>query len=188
MASNQNPLGNLSLTPQQQSLLFAALNSNKTAGFSNGNTMTLSPANLDGSPVQPNKAVHNFLDNPLIDYDYDFSAADSSFDFTFNDGHNDSMTNGDKPDAPSTTKSDSVSEQDSPDKRSHPDDDDDEEIGAKRREGEDKVSKKPGRKPLTTEPTSVSHDPSRYVFSTWLLTFLCTEAKGSEQSSTACIP
>lgn len=35
-------------------------------------------------------------------------------------------------------------------------DDDDEEGGGKRREGEDKQAKKPGRKPLTSEPTSVS--------------------------------
>ncbi len=62
---------------------------------------------------------------------------------------------GDLPGAPSTARSESASDQDSPDKRSHPDDDE-EENGAKRRESEDKVSKKPGRKPLTTEPTSVS--------------------------------
>ncbi|KAK4984347.1 DNA-binding transcription factor yap1 [Elasticomyces elasticus] len=34
------------------------------------------------------------------------------------------------------------------------DDDDDGEKGAKRREGEDKTAKKPGRKPLTSEPTT----------------------------------
>lgn len=156
MASNFNPLGNLALTPQQQDLLFAALNSNKGAGgYLKGNTMALSAANLDGSPAQTNHGLTNFLDSPLLDYDYDFNNADSSFDFSFNDTHNDSVVT-DKPEAPSTTKSDSVSGQDSPDKRSHPDDDDEEESGAKRRESEDKVSKKPGRKPLTTEPTSVS--------------------------------
>lgn len=160
MTSTHNPLGNIALTPQQQSLLFAALNSNKSTGYPTGNTMSLSQANLDGSPIQPNQAVHNFLDNPLIDYDYDFNNVDSSFDFSFNDGHNDSTATLEKPEAPSTTKSDSVSDQDSPDKRSHPDDEDDEEHGGKRREGEDKVSKKPGRKPLTTEPTSVSCTPS----------------------------
>lgn len=154
MTSNYNPLGNLALTAQQQDLLFAALNSNKVVGgYPKGNTMALSAANLDGSPAQTNHGLTNFLDSPLLDYEYDFNNADSSFDFSFNDTHNDSVVT-DKPEAPSTTKSDSVSGQDSPDKRSHPDDDDDEESGAKRREGEDKVSKKPGRKPLTTEPTS----------------------------------
>lgn len=34
--------------------------------------------------------------------------------------------------------------------------DDDDEGGGKRREGDDKTAKKPGRKPLTSEPTSVS--------------------------------
>ena len=63
---------------------------------------------------------------------------------------------GDLPPGPSTAKSDSA-DAESPDKRSHPDDDDEEENGAKRRESEDKVAKKPGRKPLTTEPVSYTH-------------------------------
>jgi len=41
-------------------------------------------------------------------------------------------------------------------KRVHEDDGDDDEIDPKRREGDDKISKKPGRKPLTSEPTTVS--------------------------------
>jgi AP-1-like factor len=46
---------------------------------------------------------------------------------------------------------------DTHDKRSHPDDDgEEEEGGGKRREGDEKTGKKPGRKPLTSEPTSVS--------------------------------
>lgn len=42
-------------------------------------------------------------------------------------------------------------------KRKSPDDDgeDEDEGGGKRREGEDKQAKKPGRKPLTSEPTTV---------------------------------
>lgn len=35
--------------------------------------------------------------------------------------------------------------------------DEDDMGGRKRREGEDKTAKKPGRKPLTSEPTTVSH-------------------------------
>lgn len=49
-------------------------------------------------------------------------------------------------------------ENDVHEKRSHPDDEDDEgsptENGSKRRESTDKVPKKPGRKPLTSEPSS----------------------------------
>jgi len=154
MTSMHNPLGDLILTPQQQSLLYAALNSNKAAGSpANNNGLTMSPSTFNGSPAQPHHGVP-LTDSPLLDFDYDFNNADSSFDFSFDNGDGSKMI-GDIPGAPSTARSESASDQDSPDKRSHPDDDG-EENGAKRRESEDKVSKKPGRKPLTTEPTSVS--------------------------------
>lgn len=155
MTSIRNPLGELILTPQQQSLLFAALNSNKANGSPANNALTMSPSTFDGSPAQGHGLP--LTDSPLLDFDYDFNNADSSFDFSFDNGNDDSRMIGDLPGAPSTARSESASDQDSPDKRSHPDDDE-EENGAKRRESEDKVSKKPGRKPLTTEPTSVSLD------------------------------
>ena len=41
-------------------------------------------------------------------------------------------------------------------KRKNSEDDDEEPGDAKRKEGEDKKGKKPGRKPLTSEPTTVS--------------------------------
>jgi AP-1-like factor len=151
MTSIRNPLGELILTPQQQSLLFAALNSNKANGSPANNALTMSPSTFDGSPAQAHGLP--LTDSPLLDFDYDFNNGDSSFDFSFDNGNDDSRMIGDLPGAPSTARSDSASDQDSPDKRSHPDDDE-EENGAKRRESEDKVSKKPGRKPLTTEPTS----------------------------------
>ncbi|KAK0629169.1 transcription factor PAP1-domain-containing protein [Bombardia bombarda] len=153
MASAQNPLQGFVLTPQQQNLLFAALNSAKPASTSNS-ALNMSPLSFDGSPTQGADTVSNFQESPELEYEYDFGGPDSSFDFSFQDGDRPKMI-GDLPGAPSTSKSDSP-ESDSPDKRSHPDDDDDEEEngGAKRREGEDKVAKKPGRKPLTTEPSS----------------------------------
>lgn len=48
-------------------------------------------------------------------------------------------------------------EGESNEKRKSPDEDgdEDEEGGGKRREGDDKQAKKPGRKPLTSEPTTV---------------------------------
>jgi AP-1-like factor len=134
MTSTRNPLESFFLTPQQQSLLYAALNSNQQP------LNSASAQSLDG-----------LKDGQLSGFDYDFGAADSSFDFSFDD------SNAGKIDEDSPAKSDSP-ESDSPDKRSHPDDDDEEETGAKRRESEDKVAKKPGRKPLTTEPTTVSYD------------------------------
>jgi AP-1-like factor len=45
--------------------------------------------------------------------------------------------------------------EESSEKRKSPDDEDEDEGGGKRREGEDKQAKKPGRKPLTSEPTTV---------------------------------
>ncbi|KAK1771768.1 PAP1-domain-containing protein [Phialemonium atrogriseum] len=154
MASTRNPLGDFVLTPHQQRLLFEALNANKAAGSLANNAPHGSLSSFDGSPIQErNGVVPGFQDSPLLDYDYDFGAPDSSIDFSLDDINNTRMI-GDLPGgAPSTTKSDST-EADNQDKRSHPDDDDDEENGAKRRESEDKVAKKPGRKPLTTEPSS----------------------------------
>lgn len=89
-----------------------------------------------------------FMDN--LDYT-DFG--DSSLDFSFNP---------DPPamigDLPELSKSETP-ENDIHEKRSHPDDDDDEDSNSgndpKRRESTDKVPKKPGRKPLTSEPSSV---------------------------------
>lgn len=133
--------------------MFAALNSNRANGSQANNGLTMSPSTFEASPAQSNHGLP-MTDSPILDYGYDFNHADSSFDFSFDNGDASRMI-GDLPGAPSTTRSESASEQDSPDKRSHPDDDE-EENGAKRRESEDKVSKKPGRKPLTTEPTSVS--------------------------------
>lgn len=160
MTSIHNPLGELVLTPQQQSLLFAALNSNRANGSPANNAMTMSPSTFDSSPAQAHGMP--LTDSPLLDFDYDFNNADSSFDFSFDNGNDTSRMIGDIPGAPSTARSESASDQDSPDKRSHPDDDE-EENGAKRRESEDKVSKKPGRKPLTTEPTSVSLDSESHL-------------------------
>jgi AP-1-like factor len=182
MTSIRNPLGELVLTPQQQSLLFAALNSNKATGSPVNNGLTMSPSTFDGSPAVPNHGLP-MTDSPLLDFDYDFNNADSSFDFSFDNGDGSRMI-GDLPGAPSTARSESASDQDSPDKRSHPDDDD-EENGAKRRESEDKVSKKPGRKPLTTEPTSVSLDIQSGI-SCCLLTRNVAEAEGPKQGCSAC--
>lgn len=154
MTSTQNPLSSFILTPQQQNLLLAALNSNRQQGnAASHSALTQSPMSLGGSPGQGLGATSSFQNSPELDYDYDFGA-DSSFDFSMNDGTQPKMI-GDLPRAPAAPRSDSA-DTESPDKRSHPDDDDDEDnVGAnKRRESEDKVAKKPGRKPLTTEPSN----------------------------------
>lgn len=82
--------------------------------------------------------------------DYDFG--DSSFDFSFADNDQSKMIG----DLPESLKSESP-EGDYHEKRDHPDDEDSSPGNdAKRRESAEKVPKKPGRKPLTSEPTSVS--------------------------------
>lgn len=153
MTSTRHSLRDFVLTPQQQSLLYAALNSNRptngpsTAGFQ------MPPLQLDGSPVQGADGLSSFQTSPDLDYDYDFAGADSSFDLPYGGPDQPKMI-GDLPgtnNANSATKSGSP-DSESPEKRSHPDDE--ENPGAKRRESEEKVAKKPGRKPLTTEPSS----------------------------------
>lgn len=148
MASTGNP-HDFVLTPQQQSLLFAALNSNRQSAPGNVN---MSPASFGGSPNQGTDGSA-FDTSPFLDYDYDING-DSSFDFSFADGSNAKMI-GDLPGGSGSEKS--GSENNETEKRSHPDDDNEDDGGdTKRQETGEKVSKKPGRKPLTTEPTSVS--------------------------------
>lgn len=182
MASTGNP-HDFVLTPQQQSLLFAALNSNKQPMPGN---MNMSPASFGNSPSQKTD-LNAFDTSPFLDYDYDING-DSSFDFSFGDGSNAKMIG----DLPGTAGSDkSGSENNETEKRSHPEDENEDDGGdAKRQETGEKVSKKPGRKPLTTEPTSVSpatrnantnHVPNCHVLTA--LNYL--EAQGAEQGRAA---
>jgi hypothetical protein len=105
------------------------------------------------------------LENPLVyaDLDYDL---DGSFDY---DDSN--LTDGQFMDSLPAQSSIDNGEVETHDKRKNSEDDGpDGEIGAKRREGEEKQPKKPGRKPLTSEPTSVSmlmtDDPDRLIHDT----------------------
>ncbi|GAP86794.1 putative transcription factor PAP1 [Rosellinia necatrix] len=168
-SARPNILPNFILTPQQQNLLFRALTSNQpNAG--NADQDTLTPESLTTSPVH-NQGAMGFndangpSDSPFLDYNYDIEP-DTSYDFEFdNENQVDAQGRmiGDLPGsspegsdvAKDTSKANSP-ENETSDKRSHPDEDDDDEgeNGAKRREGEGKVAKKPGRKPLTNEPSS----------------------------------
>jgi len=146
------------LTPHQQDLLFAALNSNKGPEKSSALLTTnfqMDSLDFTGSPIQQTPGsgtLGSFNESPFIDEYYDFDA-DGQFDF---DSGNDALQGQMIGKLPGTSSSDG--DETLHDKRGHPgDEDEDEEGGGKRREGEDKASKKPGRKPLTSEPTSVSH-------------------------------
>ncbi|KAI0477383.1 PAP1-domain-containing protein [Xylariaceae sp. FL0804] len=165
-SGRSNAVPDFILTPQQQSLLFRALTSNQPADSRGlNNPVSLSPPSLATSPVQnqPNAgpdAANEFQESPFLDYDYDLGQ-DSNFDLDFsNDGQVKMI--GDLPGSSPGDKESkdgskaSVSDHETSDKRSHPDEDDDEEVegGGKRRESEGKIAKKPGRKPLTNEPSS----------------------------------
>lgn len=169
-SARPNILPNFILTPQQQNLLFRALTSNQP-NAAKADQDSLTPESLTTSPVQDRVAMgfnesHGPPDNPFGDYDYDIGP-DTSFDLDIgNESQMDAEGRmiGDLPGsspessdggAKGSSKVNSP-DNESPDKRSHPDDDDDDEgeNGAKRRESEGKVAKKPGRKPLTNEPSS----------------------------------
>ncbi|RYP51700.1 hypothetical protein DL768_003001 [Monosporascus sp. mg162] len=154
------------LTPQQQNLLFRALTSNQPTNDKSpdNDPLTLSPQSLTTSPTQNQKnsgldLSHGLQESPYLDYDYDFGP-EAGFDFDFGTDDHPKMI-GDLPGTSAeSAKDDSKSsspENESSDKRGHPEEDDDdeqEEGGGKRRESEGKAPKKPGRKPLTNEPSS----------------------------------
>ena len=109
----------------------------------------MAPGSLTESPLQApgSGTLNGFEESPFIDYDYEFDP-DGSFDYDFaSQGQMIGKLPGSSSDGDADTH----------DKRSHPDDEEEEEEGGgKRREGDEKTGKKPGRKPLTSEPTSVS--------------------------------
>lgn len=141
------------LTPHQQNLLFAALNTNKqqVSASATQNPVSVSPSSFKNSPGNSSAIAGGYQDSPFLDnYDYEF--ADSSFDFSFAGNDQAAMIG----DMPSTSDKSDTPDDDIHEKRSYPDDDDEAlENDAKRREAGEKVPKKPGRKPLTSEPTSV---------------------------------
>lgn len=142
---------NFTLSARQEQLLFAALNSNRASNIDTSFPQSaMAPGSFTESPLQaPGSGTLGFEESPFIDYDYEFDA-EGSYDYDFaNDSQAQMIGN-----LPGTS---SDGDADTHDKRSHPEDDGDEdEGGGKRREGDEKSSKKPGRKPLTSEPTSVS--------------------------------
>lgn len=130
----------------------AALNSNQSSDMKSGSsTQKTTPQASSFTPNMSSAPGSGHLDfsdeSPFLDFD-----PDGDFDDSF--GYDDSSRMiGDIPG-------------DLHEKRKSMDgQDDDDEGGGKRREGEDKTAKKPGRKPLTVEPTSVSVNYS--VSSLW---------------------
>ena len=157
----------LTLTPDQEDLLRTALSSNNPNKSSpqlshNGTSNTkrsnsyprqlqdsngsmANEPNMFTSPAQdaPGSGQLGSLDgSPFLDYELD----DGNFDW---DNSGDQLF-GDLPGI------DSYADGEHHDKRKASVDDEEEEEGtSKRREGDDKTAKKPGRKPMTGEPTTV---------------------------------
>lgn len=157
----------LTLTSDQEHLLRTALSSNNpnrssprkshngslsaTKSYSDPkqlphtNDYMATGSNMFTSPVQEvpgSGQLGGFDESPFLDYELD-------------DGNYDWENSGDQlfGDLPGT---ETYGDGDHHDKRkASTDDDDDEEGTSKRREGDDKTAKKPGRKPLTGEPTTV---------------------------------
>lgn len=177
----------LTLSARQEELLSKALNSNKqpTVDLSfplSNPALPMAPGSFSGSPLQApgSGTLNGFEESPFIDYDYEFDA-DGSFDYDFGNETQGQMIGK----LPGTS---SDGDADAHDKRSHPDDEgEDEEGGGKRREGDEKASKKPGRKPLTSEPTSVSDLQWVFLLSQWLL-ILLTETQSPESCCSTRIP
>ena len=153
------------LDSNQQDLLTAALNSNN--GQQNSGNMgqqfgnDLSQFSFDGMDPSlfmntNNLAMQDFNnfgamnESPFLD---NYADNDGNLDFDYNDADGQMIGN-----LPGDEQDDDDDEEDHlHDKRKSPGDDKEEnENGGKRREGEVKEPKKPGRKPLTSEPTNVS--------------------------------
>lgn len=158
------------LSTTQQDLLLAALTSNtpknkvnsypttkpavKRSSSDHTNQPQFDPTMFTSpqqAPPSTNFGSLDYDESPFLDY---LDGGDSSFDMNGNDLGGDmigSLPGGD------SSSSDTVNEIEKHDKRKNPDEegDSEDELDSKRREGADKNPKKPGRKPLTSEPTTV---------------------------------
>lgn len=163
--------GQFYLDPNQQDLLLAALASNNqnpndifatgldnksmnglANGLPNGQQFNFPVDNLDqsffASPQQSTPAsafgnIGGVEESPFDNY------LDGDQNFDFDNGDDGDLMIGALPGGSPTRDGESA------EKRKNPGDDDEEEASGKRREGDDKQAKKPGRKPLTSEPTTV---------------------------------
>ena len=158
------------LNPQEHSLLINALNSNMPSLNGTNGTSKGRPSSLYGLDQRPgsNPQRPQSTESPLFSprtQQAPLSAAltDSGFEGSpFLDGELDDSNldwglGGDLiGDLPGASASPPETEGEHGDKRKSPEDGEDEDGGGKRHENEAKTSKKPGRKPLTSEPTSVS--------------------------------
>lgn len=184
----------LTLTRSQEGLLRTALSSNSTNGNASQTPYTAMPSNSPSytnpkqanpfpmtngasmytSPIQQTPGsgqLDSFDESPFLDYE---NLDDGTFDW---DNSGDQLFG----DLPGEEFNDEGEHHDK--RKASLDEEDEEEGSSKRREGDDKSVKKtgqkPGRKPLTGEPTTVCPVRASYL-SLSLLTILSTETQGSK--------
>ena len=159
---------NLRLTESEQALLRTALSSNsprtsiapsfgqRTASGNTGAQMASgTPSQRSRDTMMNNSSIYTSpdQDGPASGLDADTSPL---LDFDLEDGNYDWDNNGDLfGDLPGLPSGDNSEHHDKR-KKSTDDNDDEEEGSGKRRESDEKTGRKPGRKPLTGEPTTVS--------------------------------
>lgn len=168
--TTSNPFPQMpNLSMAQRNLLMAALASNKRSKQNGNAAAPADQANEYFPPfpqtIAPTKVQQNNFDgvNPAIfdisQEQYPTSGYDSTFDDSLlsqfdNTGSLDFGTIGnDDLQSPDSYDNESHEKRKSPDED---DDDEDEESSHKKQEGDDKIAKKPGRKLITAEPTTVS--------------------------------
>lgn len=145
----------LHLSPDQQHLLLAALNSNKPSNTvlttqgtrkqdHNNHFQSFTSTDMSDFTAPGSGHLDFSDDSPYLDFGLD-GEVDDSFDYD-----EAGRMIGDLPEE--SPLSDLHDKRKSIDGR-----DEDDEGNRKRREGDDKMAKKPGRKPLTSEPTTVIH-------------------------------
>lgn len=157
----------LSLTPSQEGLLHTALSSNNPTKSSSQTASTRPAANARSSSDQKYNAGSamangaNMYTSPIQQTPgsgqlSNFDESPSFLDYDLDDGNFDWDNSGDRlfGDLPGTEFNDDGEHHDK--RKASSGEDDEEEGSSKRREGNDKGAKKPGRKPLTGEPTTVS--------------------------------
>ena len=134
LASNR-PVQTNNANPPSREVFDFASGSMESPMFASDQSPDFGDADLDG-----------LTDQQFLDY----LGRDNNFDI-------DAVAPGDLLDNEDSPGEDGTGDYDLHDKRKNPGDDenDSNENGAKRREGDEKIAKKPGRKPLTSEPTSV---------------------------------
>lgn len=156
----------LFLSANEQDLLVAALNSNQSGSASGNKGRKASPPNTNFSSNPASGQLDYSDDSPYLDFD-----PDGEFDDSY--AYGDSRMIGDLPDLHDKRKSIDGEEED-----------DEEEGDRKRHEGDERGPKKPGRKPLTSEPTTVGGSNLFYSLSTKQV----AETKGPEPCCPTCFP